>query len=397
MPQKRTTITTKPMTDSAIKALIAQGIATALAEYETNRGSGNGDNSHDSGNGRRTDRAAPECTYSDFLKCQPLNFKGTEGVVRLTQWFERMESVFHISNCTVGNQVKFATCTLLGNALTWWNSHVKIVGHDADYGMPWKTLMKMMTKKYYPREKYVGGLPDMIQGSVMASKPNTMQDAIEFAIELMDQKIRTFAKRQAKNKRKLDDNSRNNQNQQQPFKKKKVDRAYTARHFAPRCNNCKKVGHLARDWALQEGLPEVKEQESGKSSWEWYAQEMAYVVGTTGCHVFLAHLTAKKAEDKSEEKRLKDVPIVQDFPEVFLEDLPGIPPARQVEFQIDLVPGAAPVARAPYRLALFEMKELSDKLQELSDKGFIRPMWKTRRGLNSLLLFNLMYSLFINT
>ncbi|GJY20862.1 putative reverse transcriptase domain-containing protein [Tanacetum coccineum] len=92
-----------------------------------------------------------------------------------------------------------------------------------------------------------------------------------------------------------------------------------------------------------------------------------------GCHVFLAHVTAKKAEDKSEEKRLEDVPIVRDFPEVFPEDLPGIPPTRQVEFQIDLIPGAAPVARAPYRLAPSEMKELSDQLQELSDKGFIRP------------------------
>ncbi|GJW71412.1 putative reverse transcriptase domain-containing protein [Tanacetum coccineum] len=92
-----------------------------------------------------------------------------------------------------------------------------------------------------------------------------------------------------------------------------------------------------------------------------------------GCHVFLAHVTTKKAEDKSEEKRLEDVPIVQEFPEVFPEDLPGIPPTRQVEFIIDLIPGAAPVARAPYRLAPSEMKELSDQLQELSDKGFIRP------------------------
>ncbi|GKA02066.1 putative reverse transcriptase domain-containing protein [Tanacetum coccineum] len=92
-----------------------------------------------------------------------------------------------------------------------------------------------------------------------------------------------------------------------------------------------------------------------------------------GCPIFLAHVTTKKAEDKSEEKRLEDVPIVRDFPDVFPEDLPGLPPARQVEFQIDLVPGAAPVARAPYRLAPSEMKELSEQLQELSDKGFIRP------------------------
>ncbi|GJS15384.1 putative reverse transcriptase domain-containing protein [Tanacetum coccineum] len=92
-----------------------------------------------------------------------------------------------------------------------------------------------------------------------------------------------------------------------------------------------------------------------------------------GCDVFLAHVTVKKTEDKSKEKQLEDVPIVKDFPEVFPEDLPGLSPTRQVEFHIDLVPGAAPVAWVPYRLAPSEMKELANQLQDLSDKGFIRP------------------------
>ncbi|GJV74499.1 putative reverse transcriptase domain-containing protein [Tanacetum coccineum] len=92
-----------------------------------------------------------------------------------------------------------------------------------------------------------------------------------------------------------------------------------------------------------------------------------------GCQIFLAQISSKKEEDKSKGKQLKDVPIVRDFSEVFPEDLPGLPPARPVEFEIDLILGAAPVARAPYRLAPSEMKELSEQLQELSDKGFIRP------------------------
>ncbi|GJV64135.1 hypothetical protein Tco_1474963 [Tanacetum coccineum] len=75
-----------------------------------------------------------------------------------------------------------------------------------------------------------------------------------------------------------------------------------------------------------------------------------------GCHVFLAHITEKKTEDKSEEKRLEDVPIVRDFLEVFPEEFPGVPPTRQVEFQIDFVPSVAPVARAPYRLSPSKMK-----------------------------------------
>nr|GEW83313.1 hypothetical protein [Tanacetum cinerariifolium] len=92
-----------------------------------------------------------------------------------------------------------------------------------------------------------------------------------------------------------------------------------------------------------------------------------------GCQIFLAQISAKREEDKSEGKQLNDVPTVRDFPEVFPEDLSGLPLARPVEFQIDLIPGAAPVARAPYRLAPSKMKELSEQLQELFDKGFIRP------------------------
>ncbi|GJT73540.1 putative reverse transcriptase domain-containing protein [Tanacetum coccineum] len=274
MPPKRTTTatTTAPMNNSTIKQLIAQGVVDALAEIEVNKTSRNGDDSHDSRTGsRRTERAARECTYSDFLKCQSLNFKGTKGV--------------------------FATCTLLGNALTWWDSHVKTVSHDAAYRMPWKTLKKMMTAKYCPRgeikkleiepwnlkvkgtdvlsynqrfqelalmcsrmfleesnevEKYVGGLLDMIQVNVMASMPKTMQDAIEFATELMDQKICSLADRQAKNKRKAYTAG--------PGEKKVYEGSkplYPKCNYhqdgqcAPKCTNCKRTGHLAQDCRSQ--------------------------------------------------------------------------------------------------------------------------------------------------
>ncbi|GJU74915.1 putative reverse transcriptase domain-containing protein [Tanacetum coccineum] len=83
-----------------------------------------------------------------------------------------------------------------------------------------------------------------------------------------------------------------------------------------------------------------------------------------GHQLFVAHVTEKEPK----EKRLEDVPVIRDFPEVFPDDLPGLPPPRQVEFKIELVPGAAPVARAPYRLAPSELKELADQLQELSEK-----------------------------
>nr|GEU47066.1 putative reverse transcriptase domain-containing protein [Tanacetum cinerariifolium] len=100
-----------------------------------------------------------------------------------------------------------------------------------------------------------------------------------------------------------------------------------------------------------------------------YASWDLNIVTWNGCELFLAQVTGTV----SKEKRVEDVPVIRDFPEVFPEDLPGLPPPRQVEFRIDLIPGATPVACAPYRLVPSELKELSEQLKELSKKGFIRP------------------------
>ncbi|GJY70219.1 hypothetical protein Tco_0473922 [Tanacetum coccineum] len=110
-PASNTTIVTK----AQLQALINQGVVAAMAEAEASRVR-NGDDNNSSG--PRPTQAIRECSYSEFLKCKPLDFKGTEGVVRLTRWFEKMESVFSISNCTTASHVKFATCTLQDDALT---------------------------------------------------------------------------------------------------------------------------------------------------------------------------------------------------------------------------------------------------------------------------------------
>nr|GFC47824.1 hypothetical protein [Tanacetum cinerariifolium] len=183
--------------------MIDQGVTAALAARDALR-SMNGDDSHNSGT-------------------------GTEGVASLSQWCERMESVFHISNCAAENQVKFATCTLHSVALTWWNTHVQTVGHEAAYELA-LLCGRMFSEEADKIEKYVGGLPDMIHGSVVASKPKTMQEAIEIATELMDKKIRTFAERKTASKRKFENTSRTTQNQQQQHsnKRQNTGRVYTA-------------------------------------------------------------------------------------------------------------------------------------------------------------------------
>nr|GEV03493.1 reverse transcriptase domain-containing protein [Tanacetum cinerariifolium] len=515
---------------------IKQGVAKALAARDADRNT-NGDDNHVSGTGARgTERVTHECTYPDFM-----------------------------NNCSVENQIKFSTCTLLGSALTWWNSHVMTVGLDVSYAMTWVDLKKKMTDKYCPRgemkkleselwnlrvksndvvsynqrfqelallcvqmfpeesdkiKRYVDGLPNVIHESVVASRPKTMQEAIEMENELMDKRNNTWAKRQAENKQKFDDTSRNNQSQQQQQNKRQnTGRAYTAGSGEKKsyggtkplstanvntANNQRgngtggnatapaKVYVVGRagtnpdsnvvtgtfllnnryasilfdtgadrsfvstafssqiditpttldhyyDVELADGRIigltsilrgctlnflnhpfniDLMHVEHGSFDaiicMDWLAKchvvivcaekiiripwgnEILIVHGDGSdrgnetrlniiscakiqkyiqkrCHVFLAYITMKETKDKSEKKQLEDVPIVQNFPKVFPEDLSGLPPTQQVEFQIDLIPGDAPVARAPYRLASSKMKELSDQLKELSEKGFIRP------------------------
>nr|GEZ79243.1 putative reverse transcriptase domain-containing protein [Tanacetum cinerariifolium] len=270
--------------------------------------------------------------------------------------------------------VKFATCALLDAALTWWNSQIRSLGPDA-YSMTWEVLKKKMTDKYCPQGeikkleielwnlKYVSGLPDNIYGSVKALKPKTLDKTIKLANNLMDQKLRTNAEWQVYN---------------MGTGEKKPYNGNLPKNNAenPKGNGCFKCGatrHFKKDW------PKLKNNDGEKGN----APGWVYAVGNEekrvnasrdpNLNVVTTHISVKKEKDKSEGKQLEDVPVIHDYPEVFPKDLSGLPPARTVEFQIDLIPGAASVARAPYRLALSEMKELLEQLQDLSEKGFIRP------------------------
>ncbi|GKA61150.1 putative reverse transcriptase domain-containing protein [Tanacetum coccineum] len=247
--------------------MIDQGVTAALAARDANR---NGDDSHTSGTGgRRTERVVRECTYQDFMKCKPLYFKGTEGVVELTQWFERMETVFRISNCSKmadkycpRNEMKKLEAEL-------WN--LKVKGTD------------------------VIGLPDMIHGNIIASKLKTMQEVVEMATKLMDKKVNIIAKRQPENKRKFENTSQNNQNQQQQNKRQNTGRAYTVRNWSagnannannqrgtglgqkPTCFECEVQGHFKRE------CPKLKNNKNhGNQVGNDRAPAKVYAVGHAG-------------------------------------------------------------------------------------------------------------------
>ncbi|GJU44745.1 putative reverse transcriptase domain-containing protein [Tanacetum coccineum] len=337
--------------DDAVRQMMRTHVLEARAQIDMVE-----DTDSSCGGPRRPVQPARVCSYTDFMKCQPLNFKGTEGVVGLSQWLEKMELVFHISGCAIDNQVKFATCTLLGAALTW------VRGND----------VAAYTQRFQE----------------LALIPKTLDEAIELANDLMDHKLRTYAKRQNDNKKKADDSLRNNQ---QPHKKQNVDRATswpgekegfilelylcapttittTPGNVHPNVETARGmvmlpmiVRSIPTITTITTTTTRIKRQEHAvnvlKEELMLWEEEMlarpnvikAQEYLSKGCDVFLVHITIKEDKDKSEEKRLEDVPIVRDFPKVFPEDLPGIPPAQQVEFQIDLVPGAALVARTPYR------------------------------------------------
>nr|GEZ37783.1 putative reverse transcriptase domain-containing protein [Tanacetum cinerariifolium] len=208
-------------------------------------------------------------------------------------------------------------------------------------------------------ERFIRGLPDNIQGNVFAANPARLQDAIRIANQLMDKKLQGYAARSAENKKRMESNPRDNRGQQPPFKRQNtigqnVARAYTAG------NNERKgldtrlgiVGLLLTQTLREPQLEihmalfvmsvEDRDISGGIVVRIPYGNEVLIIRGDD-CHDG-TQVTSKKAEDKSEEKRLEDVPITLEFPKVFPEDFPGLPPARQVEFQIDLVPGAAPGA-----------------------------------------------------
>ncbi|GJQ97182.1 putative reverse transcriptase domain-containing protein [Tanacetum coccineum] len=220
--------------------MIDQGVIAVLSARDANT---NGVDNHNSGTGaRRNEQATRECTYPDFMKCQPLNFKGTKGVVELTQWIEKMETV------TVGNDIAYAmTWTELKKKMNdkyyprtkikkleveLWELKVKgtdVIGYNQHFQELAMLCGRMFPEESDKIEKYVSGLPDMIHGSVVSSKPKTMQEATELAIEVMDKRIRTFADRQTESKRKFEDTSRNTKNQQQQQNKRlNTGMAYTA-------------------------------------------------------------------------------------------------------------------------------------------------------------------------
>ncbi|GJZ29361.1 putative nucleotidyltransferase, ribonuclease H [Tanacetum coccineum] len=207
------------------------------------------------------------CSYKEFLACNPKEYDGKGGVVVLTRWIEKMESVQDMSGCSIDQKVKYTASSFVGKALTW-DGHA---AYTDKFHESARLVRHLVTPESRKIERYVYGLAPQIRGMVAATESKTMQI----------------------------------------------------------------------------------------SGMDWLSNHKAEIT----CHEKVVMIPL--LDDK--------IVVVRDFPEVFPDDSSGLPPLREIEFRIELIPGAVPITKSPYRLAPSKLKELSGQLKELQDKGFIRP------------------------
>ncbi|GKB62586.1 reverse transcriptase domain-containing protein [Tanacetum coccineum] len=273
-PKRISTSAAPPMTQAAIKKLVADSVSTALEAQAATMA--NTDNTTRN-TGEREIPVASKCSCKEFMNCQPFNFKGTEGVVGLIRWFERTKLIFSRSNCIDDCKVKYATGTLTEEALSWWKSFSQPIRIEEAYKITWSDFKNPLIKKYCPRteikkmedefynmivkgndlktyirrfqelaflcptmvpnseklmEVFIGGLPRSIEGNVTASKPQTLEESITVTQMLMDQVTkhnsvqgtndhkrkfddrRTFTNNNYQNNRNNNNNNRNNDHHQ---------------------------------------------------------------------------------------------------------------------------------------------------------------------------------------
>nr|GEW33621.1 putative reverse transcriptase domain-containing protein [Tanacetum cinerariifolium] len=407
------------------------------------------------------------CSYKEFLACNPKEYDGKGGVVVLTGWVEKMESVQDISGCSIDQKVKYNAGSLVGKALTWWNSHICTLSQEVAVSMSWNDFKFIMIEEFCPShemqkletelwnhamvgashaaytdrfhelarlvphlvtpksrkiERYAFGLAPQIRGMVAATEPKTMQKAVQIFGALTDEavgngSIKKVEKKEIRgNLARIRMNYRGLRRNVNPVNDKNptVKACYmcgSTHHVRPACPRLNRAqgqggnhpnqvvannggqGHRnqenpARGRAFMLGAKEARQDpnivtgiEPSKLSFKYEIKiasrqlvEIDKVV--KGCkleiegHVFDIDLIPFGHESFD---AIIEIVVVRNFPEVFLDDLSRLPPVWEIEFRIELIPGATLVAKSPDRLVPSELEELSGQLKELQDKGFIRP------------------------
>nr|GEV54390.1 putative reverse transcriptase domain-containing protein [Tanacetum cinerariifolium] len=305
------------------------------------------------------DTDAPRDTQlSDFMKCGPTQFHGTEGAVGLVRWFEKMENTFEISECAEGRKVKFATATLHGRALTWWNSQVTTLGRELHTER--FNEFALLCPDVVPNEKekvelYIKSLPEIIKGETTSSRAVTLNDAMCMAHALMEQKIQAKNERIAEGlKRKWEINNEGNKNNNHNRGTYRNNNHHNQNNNR-RQNNARALTMDQNARANQtEVAPKYCRSRNVAPGAAIQPNVVCYRYGERGHKRF----ECSKKADRRGGNMQGQAYVIRDAehnqgPNV----VTGLPPPRQVEFKIELIPSVAPVARAPYRLAPSELKE----------------------------------------
>ncbi|GJV13910.1 putative reverse transcriptase domain-containing protein [Tanacetum coccineum] len=418
--------------EESVRKIVEKRVAKAIEKYEKTRADSN--NAGGSGSTNTGGTVVPEmhgCSYKTFMNGKPHSFKGTEGVVGLKRWFEKMEQVFEICKCAKDDKVKFAMCTFEGRALTWWNGNVQTLGLANANQIPWSNVKAMMTTEYCPAtkiqrmeqelwtltlkgddieaynnrfhelalmchelvptekkkiERYVRGFPERIKGNITSSKPATLHDAIIMARELVEQAVQGRAARIGEsNKRKWEDHQRNTNNNNH---NNNNNRNRNNNHHQQQNRRQENVRAYAAQWMKRFFLIcffifflEIYQNATGATYThiEPYPQKVQRM-SKIGHFKDKCPKVGNQLNDGAHGRAYVVIENPQQNPNVVTvlevqgerpeKDLRSLACIKADKKKLDDI-RASPVVRSPYRLAHSEMLELSNQLKELQEKGFI--------------------------
>ncbi|GJV04965.1 putative reverse transcriptase domain-containing protein [Tanacetum coccineum] len=433
-PRAMTQVAIEKLVSDRVVAALAQDRAT---RGNTNGAGEPGGNIGGNAGGQGGAPLARECTYSSFMKCNPTSFHGNEGAVELCRWFEKTESVFSISECAERNKVATLGLEVVNvmswNDMNIMMREEFCLPEEIQRMEVELWNLRNGSKRKKKVEAYLRGLPENIKGETTSSKPVVLNEWESNNNQGGNNNNNNRRNYRNNNRHNQNNNQRHgnaraltttqNAGANQTGVAPKCNR-YGICHFdqcPPKCNNCRKMGHKEKDCRSRNvasgtnarstvvcyecgerghksnACPKKADRQGGNVRGQAYVvrdaehnqgpnvvteRDAVIVCGKKEVHVPYKNKTlvvkgdsgaSRLKRENRQRNSCQDVPVISINPRSFPDDLPGLPPPRQVEFRIELVPEAAPVARAPYLFAPSELKELSDQLKELLEKGFIRP------------------------